>query len=159
MIYRRSQTDMDAVSQFTPQSLLRGLHGLGQWETEYGGEGNDFILPPTYDTVSPPLTQDPGWDWQGFLRQAPAMLRDLYVAAQTGDYQAKLMEINLERAKRGQAPLDMQRYGPQVQVGVAPQTMTFAGLGIGTLAAIGIGAYILLAPSQRAARRRRSRAH
>lgn len=145
--YRRSYTAMDRVSMFTPMNL-RGLRGrLGQDAPADNVEMYDYGY--TYSDAPvvtlPPATgpSDTGWNWQKALDNAPSVLRDLMLANSTADYQAKLMQLNLERAKKGQPPLDAAQYAPRVQVGVAPQTMKVAGLGIGAIAAIATGAYLL----------------
>lgn len=117
MQYRRSGTTMDDVSQFFPQNMLGRLARLGELSDDSGG-----------------------FDWQGMISSAPAMLKDLYIAHQTGEAQSKLLEINLERARRGQTPIDSAAYAPQVNVGVAPQTMKTGAVialgGIGLVAAL-----------------------
>ena len=98
---------------------------------------------------------DDGFSLTRLLDQAPALVRDLYIAKETGDAQAKLLEINLERARRGQPPLDMAAYSPHaVSVGLAPQTQQ--ALGIGTVVVVGgvllAAATIALGSRRRAAR-------
>jgi hypothetical protein len=96
---------------------------------------------------------DDGFSLTKLLDQAPALVRDLYIAKETGDAQAKLLEINLERARRGQPPLDMSAYSPHaLTVGVAPQTQR--ALGVGTVV---IGAAILGAVALASRRSTRSR--
>lgn len=127
MVYNRSHTDMDRVSEFFPQSLM----GLRTVRGRVGG------MRGLFDDLN-------AFDWQGALNNAPALLRDLYVAHETGQAQDKLLEINLERARRGQSPLDAATYvpGANVNVGVAPATMKpllIAG-GVGLLAVLALSA-------------------
>lgn len=141
--YRRSGTAMDAVSQFTPQSLarVRSLGRLGQFDPWGAGEYGETPVYEIMTGAGPAAVPETAGDWSfaDIFKQAPAILRDLWTARTAAEYQDKLLEIQLERARRGQSPLDMQRYGPQVNVGVAPQTQRAAAIGIGTLALVGIG--------------------
>jgi hypothetical protein len=87
---------------------------------------------------------DDGFSFSKLLDQAPTLVRDLYVAKETGDAQAKLLEINLERARRGQPPLDLASYSPHaVSVGVAPQTQQALGIGAAVVVAALLGAVAL----------------
>jgi hypothetical protein len=51
----------------------------------------------------------------------------------------QLARVNVERAKRGQPPLNTGAYGPQVGVQLDPGTKQFA-----TYALLGVGAFMLL---------------
>ena len=82
-------------------------------------------------------------DWVSLFKSAPTMLRDLLLANDARDYNKKLLDINLERARRNQPPLDPQRYAPGVNVGLAPQTQKFLGVGVGTLALGGLALWFL----------------
>ncbi|MCS6947537.1 MAG: hypothetical protein NZM12_07975, partial [Steroidobacteraceae bacterium] len=100
-------------------------------------------------SFTPPIvpSENGSWDWSGTAREIPGVLRDLITAVSTADYQRKLMEINLERARRGQPPLDPARYGPGITVRAAPGTFkqaatSFAPVVLGAVA-IGALAYIL----------------
>lgn len=147
--YRRTGTSMDRVAMFTPQSLarvrgtmraylpakLRGLRALGQDEF-----GDDFGS--SYGALSDASSTEPaGWNWQGMLDKAPQMMKDLYIAKESGDMQARLLEINLERSRRGLPPISAASVAPQVNFGVAPQTMNMAGMGIGGLIGLAALAY------------------
>lgn len=45
------------------------------------------------------------------------------------DYQRKLLNIQIERAKNGQAPLDMSNYGVGVSVGISPDVQKLLLIG------------------------------
>lgn len=112
MQYNRSGTTMDKVSRFFPQSFLSGL-GNATGEDD-GGVMSLFT------------------DW---AKSAPTMLKDLYIAHQTGEAQNKLLEVNIERARAGLSPISGESVAPRVNVGVARDTMTSAGMIAGGVAA------------------------
>ena len=78
----------------------------------------------------------------------------LQTAAQTAVpafLQYKVFSENLKRERKGLAPLNPEQFAPTLRVGVDAGTRetvqkaaTVAGIGIGTLALIGIGAFLLL---------------
>lgn len=195
MIYKRSGTQMDQVSQFFPQNLLRGTRGLrglkrlgfGDDITDWGATpidtGPDFptdfdygnlpaALPPAQDFGdvpplgattpggTPPALPSPaiqsnsgGGFWGSLLDKAPTLVKDLALAAKTGDVQSKLLDINMQRARQGLPPIDAAAYSPSMNVGVAPATMAKLQQG-GVM--LGLGAAALLAlfmGSRRSARR------
>lgn len=73
----------------------------------------------------------------GIMDKAAAMAREgesiidaLARAASTlalADSQRRLLNIQLERARRGQPPLDSSQYGLGVNVGLSPQTILLIG--------------------------------
>lgn len=157
---KRSGTDMDRVTLLTPPQLagLRGVRGLrklrgnarapmkGLFDFDFSmGEG-DYYDPAAL--VAEPSTND-SFDWQGLLTQAPTVIKDLMLASSTAEYQSKLMEINLQRARQGLRPIDASQYAPQMNVGLAPSTQnTIAGLSVGTLV-LAAGAAFLLTRNKR----------
>lgn len=149
---RRSNTAMDNVSLFTPPMNLGSLRRLADIPAydDYGTDGSGYDYGYVYDGASggavmtqPQNSGSGAWDWHNALTQAPAVLRDLMLATSTADYQSKLMDLNLQRAKQGLPPLDAAQYAPRLQVGVAPATMKVFGVGVGTLALAAGAAYLL----------------
>ena len=72
-----------------------------------------------------------------------SMVNDLLAqipAAITGLTAFQLAQVNIERARRGQAPLNAAAYQPQVGVNLAPQTMQTV-----MMIALGLGALFLFA--------------
>lgn len=82
------------------------------------------------------------------LAQDPSTAQQIDAAMQTGqswisaalnvaqnallaDSQRRLLNVQIERARNGQPPLDSSQYGLGVNVGLSPQTMKLVGLGIG----------------------------
>lgn len=57
----------------------------------------------------------------------------------TTDAQRRLLNIQLERARRGEPPLDSSQYGLGVNVGLSPETLKTVGIAV-----LGIGALFLL---------------
>jgi hypothetical protein len=94
-------------------------------------------LTPTWtvalETLSPTITQkiasqqqrDEPW-WETWARIASSVIM--------ADQQRQLMQINVERAKRGEPPLDVAAYSSVgVQVGVSQNTqqfLTYAGIAV-----------------------------
>jgi hypothetical protein len=103
---------------------------------------------------SPTMQPGGGGFWNSLMDKAPTLLKDMALAAKTGDIQSKLLDVNIQRARQGLPPLDASAYSPSMNVGVAPATMkklqqggVMVGLGFAALAALLIG-------SRRSARRR-----
>jgi hypothetical protein len=166
MRYKRSQTEMDQVSRFFPQNFLGRLgqfEDYGAFETEFMGYGTDPVsewpselnwgaTPPFVPAGSSPApvsspapAPSNGFNWGA----VPTMLRDLLTASSQADYSRKITEINLERARRGQPPLNPQAYAPRVLVGTTPETMRAAQIGAGTLALGALAVAFLLARRKR----------
>ena len=94
-------------------------------------------LTPTWtvalETLAPTITQkiasqqqrDEPW-WETWTRIASSVIM--------ANQQRQLMQINVERAKRGEPPLDIAQYsGVGVQVGVSQNTqqfLTYAGIAV-----------------------------
>lgn len=172
MIYNRSGTQMDSVSSFFPQnglSRVRGLKrlGLGDDLTDWGSNPADTgpsyptdidfgntagaSADPTYSmpasgpaptTLPAPTSQGGDSFWSGLIDKAPALLKDMALAAKTGDIQSKLLDVNMQRARQGLPPIDAGAYSPSVNVGVAPATMKKIQLGLGLGAAAIIAAVL-----------------
>jgi hypothetical protein len=47
------------------------------------------------------------------------------------DSQRRLLNMQIERARNGQAPLDASQFGLGVNVGLSPQTLKMVGLALG----------------------------
>lgn len=143
---------MDDVTLLTPPQLagLRSANARrgnahtpmrGLFDFIIGGDGEEYY--GDSGLVAEPSQSSGGFDWQGLLTQAPAMIKDLMLSSNTAEYQSKLMEINLDRARRGLRPIDANAYAPQMNVGLAPSAQnTIAGVGVGTLALLGVGAFL-----------------
>lgn len=58
----------------------------------------------------------PGEDWISSVSRA-------ITTVAMADHQRKLLDIQLDRARRGQPPLDSSQFGLGVSVGVSPQIM------------------------------------
>lgn len=157
--YSRSDTDMDAVSQFFPQSFLgrgrprtlRGrmkLSGLGFWDTLFPSDVSAVPTYGTYDTA-PAAT---GFDWGKLF----STVGDIYAAKTQAELTEDLYRLNLTRAQQGLAPIPASAVAPQVQVGVAPDVQrTILMVALGGAAILG-GAYVFggLGKGRRRARRR-----
>lgn len=156
--FSRSDTNIDAVSQFTPQSFLgrgyprtmRGrmrLSGLGFLDTFFP---SDLSAASPYEITSPSTTS-PGFDWGGLVSD----VSQIFIAKEQADLQRDLMQMNIDRARQGLAPIPSSAIAPQVNVGVstdAKRMITMVALGG---AAILGGAYIFggLKRKRRARRR------
>lgn len=172
-MYRRSDTEMDNVSQFFPQSFI-GLRGLGEddafsydWEAADPYNYSPVDFGTTYPTdytygagmpASVPAADNGGGIVDALKSLAPA-LRDIYLSANAAEAQKKVMDLNIARAQRGLPPINAAQYGlqPGVNVGMSPQMRrdfyTVGGVGLGTVAAVGVGAYLLLGSGRRRSRR------
>lgn len=153
-----------AIGRFSGSRGLGALgddwSGMDDWGASYDpayyyetDPANQYPTDYTYyppstgaiDTVpaTPPFIAEApgsGFNWS----QLPAMLKDTYIALKTGDAQSKLLDINLERAKRGMTPIDARAYMPGVNVGLAPGLRNMVGgIGVGTLALGAAGIYFL----------------
>lgn len=170
-MYRRTDTAMDRVSVFTPQSFL---NGLGEWDESLsldwnpGAEGDGYggsywptdpgpAYPTDYGYPSAPggVTAPASSGIVDALKSLVPAVRDIYLSASAAEAQKKVMELNIARAQRGLPPINAAQYGlqPGVSVGVSPQLRrdiyTAGGIGIGTLAALGVGAWLLLGSGKR----------
>lgn len=106
------------------------------------GATTPTAIPPTLPSSS--MTGDAGGGfWGSLIDKAPTVLKDLAIAAKTGDIQSKLLDVNMQRARQGLPPLDAGAYSASMNVGVAPATMkkiqqggVMVGLGVAALAAL-----------------------
>lgn len=67
---------------------------------------------------------------RSMAQQGESLLDSLARAASTlvmADSQRRLLNIQLERARQGKAPLDSSQYGLGVNVGLSPQTILLIG--------------------------------
>lgn len=156
--YSRSDTNIDTVSQFTPQSFLgrghprtlRGrmrLSGLGFLDTFFP---SDLSAASPYEITSPSTTS-PGFDWGALATD----VSQIFIAKEQADLQRDLMQMNIDRARQGLAPIPSSAVAPQVNVGVAPDVQRTAMMvALGGAAILG-GAYIFggLGKKRRARRR------
>lgn len=164
MIYDRSGTYMDDLSQFFPQSLL-GVRGrrlgalrgdydsiLPAWGVDYGIQWpTEFATPGYFPEPAPVATSGGAFTPTGSVfSQLTQGLQQLLTVGAQAKAQDNLMRINLERAQRGLPPISGAAVAPQVQFGLTPAT----GVGLGTLALVGLGVYLLANSGKRARRRR-----
>jgi len=86
----------------------------------------------TLNQIAPGVTgalADGGSDWVGALeRILPTIIAT--------DAQRRILQVQLERARAGLAPLDVAGYGAAVQVGIDPATRNALLLGAAALAAV-----------------------
>lgn len=91
-----------------------------QWSTNL-----ERLAPTITQKIQSQQSQDEPW-WQTATR--------ILSALSLSQQQRELMRINIERARRGEPPLDISQYaGVGVQVGVSPQTqqlLTYGGLAL-----------------------------
>lgn len=87
------------------------------------------FTPQLFESIAPGITTAaqqiaiPGEDWiTSILRVLPQLAM--------ADHQRRLLNIQLERAQNGQAPLDMSNFGLGVNIGLSPQTQQLILIGI-----------------------------
>jgi hypothetical protein len=121
--------------------LIPQLAGVGDWnfDTE-SGSWYETMDTGTAVAVPDPATAQGGDSWFTTIANAAKSIVPAVVAAKS---QTDINAINLERARRGQAPLSaayMAQMAPQVRMGLAPDTqnMLIYG-GIALAAVIGLG--------------------
>lgn len=116
------------------------------WDDENSYLLGDLVEEPPAD----PAAQTSIWDSivTGAKQLIPAYSQ-YKIAANQADLAKQLNEINLQRAKLNQPPLNTQQYaqnmvmpGAQVQVGVSPQVSNYLKWGAIALG-LGIGAYFI----------------
>lgn len=138
-IYRRSDTQLDAVSNIGPVSFLgrgpvrtararRTLARLGFLDTLFASDVG--ATQPVYETAP----AGSGFNWNNLLTS----VKDIYLAKEQADLQRDLYQINVQRAQQGLAPISASQVAPQVNVGVAPDTQR-------TVMIVGLGAAAILA--------------
>ena len=137
-IFPRSETNMDAVSQFTPESFLSGHRPMRFARSGLGDTYGEY-----YETTAP---AEGGWDWLGTVR-------DIFTTVTQAELTKDLYELNLERARQGLAPIPASTVAPQMNVGIAGDTQKMLlQLGIGAAVILG-GAYAFGAIGGRRRRR------
>ena len=93
----------------------------------FATENRGFI--PEIETIAPGIVQQAravaveGEDW------ISAVSRAMQTVAMA-DYQRRLLNIQLERARAGQPPLAASEYGMGVNIGIDPKTLLLIGGGI-----------------------------
>ena len=110
--------------------------GLPYTEPSYGGDPADIAVggyDQTLEKIAPGInamiatTATPGEDWTQTLTK-------LLTAVTMTVQQRQLMQLNIERAKKGLPPIDIASYsGVGVNVGLSPDTMKlvlFGGLAL-----------------------------
>jgi hypothetical protein len=114
--------------------IISGLAGLGQ--DSYGVD--DYATPEAQAIIAADAASgaDVSAPWYQSLVQLGTQALTAYTQFRSTD---QLMQLNVERAKHGLPPIDVTAYGPQVGVGIAPQTQQFL-----TYALVGAGALIAL---------------
>ena len=100
--------------------------GLPDMEPSYGGDPADIAIggyDQTLEKIAPGInamiatTATPGEDWTQTLTK-------LLTAVTMTVQQRQLMQLNIERAKKGLPPIDIASYtGVGVNVGLSPDTM------------------------------------
>lgn len=89
------------------------------------------------DVIAPGITeqitqvQQPGESWVDSLARLLPILATTY-------QQKQLLEVQMQRARAGQAPLDVSQYAPGVRVGMTEDTKTLLIVG-GIVAAMLVG--------------------
>jgi hypothetical protein len=90
---------------------------------------------------------DLGFDFASTLNTLTSGVKSVTETALPAYMQYRIFQTNLDRAKSGAAPLDSQAYAPSMRVQVEPDPATLrtiGGIGIGTIALLGLGAFLLL---------------
>lgn len=122
----RSVTNSDGVTTFYDDSgNIVGYHRDNETVVEAYG---DYM--PLASVVQGAASGDSGWldTFNNLVAQVPQII--------TGVTAYQLSQINMERAKRGQSPLNAAAYGPQVGVGLNQQTMQYLMYGAFGIAAV-----------------------
>lgn len=124
------------------------------WDSDEAYLGDLVEEPPADPAAS---VSSGGWmdTFAKSLQQLIPAYSQYKIASNQADLAKQLNEINLQRAKIGQPPLNTQQYAQQmvlpqagVQVGVSPQVSTMLKWGA-IIAGIGFGAYLLLGTNRR----------
>lgn len=152
-IFRRSDTNADAVSQFTPESFLGRIPfsaaRVRARRPKLRGLGQEFFTVESGDPYPVTAPASNGFDWGGLLGTAKEILTTVTQA----ELQKDLYQMNVQRAQQGLPPISPSAVAPQVNVGVAPDVQrNLMMLGIGAAAIVG-GAMLL--GGRRGSRRRR----
>ncbi len=81
-------------------------------------------------------------DYTSLINQLPQTLIQLYQAGRTTDVQDQLLQLNIQRAQQGKAPISLEMVGgaslvqPGVNVSLSPETKQMLMIGGAGLAAI-----------------------
>jgi hypothetical protein len=117
--------------------IISGLGDLGQVDTvNYGIDDTATAEAQAMIAADVASGVDVSAPWYQGLIQTGSQALQAYLQFRSTD---QLMQLNIERAKHGLPPIDVSAYGPQVGVGIAPQTQQFL-----TYALVGAGALIAL---------------
>ena len=93
----------------------------------FATENRGFI--PAIDTIAPGIIEQAravavdGEDWISAVSRAMTTVA-------MADYQRRLLNVQLERARAGQPPLAASEYGMGVNIGIDPKTLLLIGGGI-----------------------------
>ena len=104
-------------------------HYLGDAGTGNTVYGDTTVYAGALDQIAPGLSvtvadsAQAGESWTDTLAR---VLPTLVLA----DSQRRLLAVQMDRANRGLPPLDSSQYGLGVSMGLSPQTLALAGLGI-----------------------------
>lgn len=117
------------------------LAGIGQADVYSADDASMFSYAPEWSPTQGDYADSPGManSWFQSFTESLIPLGEKILSLQ----QVKeINDANLDRAKRGLAPLDARAYAPQVNFGVAPQTEeTMKYIAYGALA---LGAFYVL---------------
>jgi hypothetical protein len=97
----------------TPASEDRGFIPEAQW-----AGGIETIAPGILDQARSIAAE--GEDWINSVSRAMSTVA-------MADYQRRLLNVQLERARQGLPPLNATEYGVGVNVGINPQTLLILG--------------------------------
>lgn len=91
--------------------------------------------------------EDSGIEWGEILKTAPGAIRDMWLGYNQLQVQEQINEINLERVRQGQQPLNVNwdALRPGVNVGMTPETRTMIYWGVGLL----VGGAVLFGATKR----------
>lgn len=101
---------------------------------EYAG-GSELAYQNWLNQADPTLAQatqqaaQPGDDW------ATAVARAIQVVG-LAQSQRQLLQVQMQRAQQGLPPLNSNQYGLGVNVGLSPDVLKIAGLGLAVVAAL-----------------------
>lgn len=118
-----------------PQAVMSGgfrrgaLSGLGDWEEYLDFTTQGYEADPVYS-----VAQASGPSWLDSINSLAGKIGSLVGTVTAADAQRQLIDLNLERAKRGLAPISASAVAPQMNVGIAPDVknlLVYGALGIG----------------------------
>jgi hypothetical protein len=137
---------------YTPRYPFAVKSKLGRPPARRGMRLHDSINTPGFPGSSTYYgnlagASDLGFDFASTLNTITSGIKSVTETALPAYMQYRVFSTNLDRAKSGAAPLDAQAYAPSMRVQVEPDPATLrtiGGIGIGTLALLGVGAFLLL---------------